>query len=95
MSTAESLRYDAELEERDGILQECPGCGHKSIVVTESYPATRTDPACSAGYCVCRESGMVSVCCGATEHPDVENFCSKCRDGTGFEKECECRYEFG
>ncbi len=55
MSTPETLRYDAELEERDGFLQECPECGHTTLVTTESYPATRIDPACSAGYCVCRE----------------------------------------
>ena len=55
MSTAESLRYDAAVEAAYAPLAECPECGHKSIIVTESYPATRQDPACSAGYCVCRE----------------------------------------
>ena len=95
MSTAESLAYDVELEERDGFLAECPECGHKSVTVTQDFRATLVDPACSAGYCGCRKSAMVSVCCGAPEHPDVENFCSQCRDGTGFERECECTYEWG
>ncbi len=31
------------------------------------------------------EVEMVSVCCGAPEDPDIEGFCSACRDGTGFE----------
>ncbi len=31
------------------------------------------------------EVEMVSVCCGAPEHPDIVGFCSDCRDGTGFE----------
>ena len=31
------------------------------------------------------EDVRVSVCCGAPEHPDVEDFCSKCGEGTGFE----------
>ena len=31
---------------------------------------------------------------GAPQAPGVEDFCSACQDGTGFEKECECTYEF-
>ena len=31
------------------------------------------------------EIEMVSVCCGAPEDPDIEGFCSSCREGTGFE----------
>ena len=33
-------------------------------------------------YLACEK---VSVCCGAEEHADVENFCGSCLDGTGFE----------
>lgn len=95
MSTPDTLRHDADMEVRAEPLPTCPECGCASLVTTQSYPATRIDPACSSGYCVCRESDMVSVCCGASEHPDVEGFCGSCRDGTGFERECPCEYEWG
>ncbi len=95
MSTPETLHHDAAVEAAGELLERCPECGCASLVITQSLPATRIDPACSAGYCVCRESPMLSVCCGAPEHPDVEGFCSQCRDGTGFERECPCEYEFG
>ena len=32
------------------------------------------------------EIEMVSVCCAAPEDPDIEGFCSACREGTGFER---------
>ena len=98
MSTLETLRRDAELEAREDTgLAECPKCGDFSLVTTEKWPATLVDPACATGYCTCRESEMLSVCCGAPEHPDVEDFCSACNEGTGWERECEaqCTYEFG
>ncbi len=87
-----TLNYDPEIGD---LLPTCAKCGHASLVTTESYAATRIDPACSAGYCVCRESNMLSVCCGAPEHPDVPDFCGSCREGTGFERECPCTYEWG
>ena len=30
---------------------------------------------------------MLSVCCGAPEHPDVEGMCGACNEWTGFERE--------
>ena len=88
------MRRDDELESI-APLAECPECLHLSIVITQFYAATRIDPECSAGYCVCRESEMLSVCCGAPEHPDAPEFCQACNEGTGFERQCECTYEFG
>ena len=58
MSTPETLRRDAELEEREllGELPACPQCHHNTLVTTEFYQATHTDPMCSAGYCACAHS---------------------------------------
>ena len=96
MSTLETERRAAELEEREHTgLAECPKCGDFSLLTTVTWPATLTDPACTTGYCTCRKGEMLSVCCGAPEHPDVEDFCSACNDGTGFERECPCEYEWG
>lgn len=95
MSTTETLQYDADMEIRSGHLETCPKCSCRSLVTTQELRATRIDPACSSGYCACREGEMVSVCCGAREHPEVENFCSACNDGTGFERECDCTYDWG
>ncbi len=30
---------------------------------------------------------VLSICCGAEEHPDVEGFCGACGESTGFEEE--------
>ena len=95
MSTLDTLRYDSELETPGEPLPACPKCGCASLVTTEYWPPTRIDPGCATGYCLCRDSAMLSVCCGAPEHPDVEDFCSACNDGTGFERDCPCEYEFG
>lgn len=44
------------------------------------------------GDCECCE--RVSMCCAAPEHPDVENFCGACNEGTGFECTVhECAWE--
>ena len=95
--TVEAMRYDAKIAEHalSGELTECPQCHHDTLVVTGYWPATLIDPSCSTGYCTCQESEMLSVCCGAPEHPDVEDFCSACNEGTGFERECSCKYRFG
>ena len=99
MSTLETERHAAELEARElsGELPKCPKCGCASLVTTEYWPPTSQDPACATGYCTCRKGEMLSVCCGAPEHPDVPEFCSACNEGTGWERECEaqCTYEFG
>ena len=76
-------------------LTACPKCGCASLLTTETWPATLVDPACATGYCTCAQGEMLSVCCGAPEHPDVEDFCSGCNEGTGWERECPCEYEFG
>lgn len=52
-----------------------------------------TPPSLEPVYCdTCGQEGSdctccerVSMCCGAAEHADVENFCAACGDGTGFE----------
>ena len=97
MSTLETERHAAELETGTYLVEKCPKCGCDSLITTERWPETRIDPACATGYCTCRESEKLSVCCGAPEHPDVEDFCQACNEGTGFERECEaqCTYEFG
>lgn len=95
MSTTETLRHDADQGVGAGPLPKCPKCGCDSLITTEFYQATRTEPGCSAGYCVCRESEMLSVCCGAPEHPDLPDYCGSCREHTGFERACECTYEWG
>ena len=58
MSTPETERHAAELEERElwGELPECPRCYHTTLVTTERWAGTMTDPACSAGYCTCAHS---------------------------------------
>ncbi len=94
MSTLDTPRHAVALESL-APLAECSECLHLSVVITQFYAATRIDPECSAGYCTCAQGEMLSVCCGAPEHPDVEGFCSACNDGTGFERECPCGYEFG
>ena len=97
MSTLETMRRDAELEKREdlGEFSDCPKCGCRSLVTTEHWYATSQEPACATGYCTCRKGEMLSVCCGAPEHPDAPEFCSACNDGTGFERDCPCEYEFG
>jgi len=57
----------------------CRQCGANSECVCEVGP--KVDDLCDT----CSVCERISVCCGAAEHPDVENFCSACRDGTGFE----------
>ena len=97
MSTPDTMRHAAELEAREllGEFPECPQCHHNTLVVTGYWPATLIDPSCSTGYCACQESEKLSVCCGAPEHPDVEDFCQACNEGTGFERDCSCKYRFG
>ena len=87
----------------------CPDCNHETVFTTEYFAATRIDPEAWAGECSCgaphrvrppeESCEIASVCCGAPEHPDVENFCSACNDGTGFEciehedgECCECKW---
>lgn len=94
MSTRETLVDDA-LRDNPPPLERCPKCGCRSLVITVSLPATRIDPACDAGYCQCRTSEMVSVCCGVVESHDLETYCGSCRESTGFEQECPCTYEWG
>ena len=97
MSTPDTMRHAAELEARElsGGLPVCPQCHHNTLVTTERWPATYEEPPCATGYCLCRKGELLSVCCGAPEHPDVEGFCSGCNEGTGFERDCPCEYEFG
>ena len=33
-----------------------------------------------------KETTMLSLCCGAEEHPDAEGFCGACNEATGFEE---------
>ncbi len=33
----------------------CPDCGQNTLIETEFWPATLTDPACSTGYCTNEE----------------------------------------
>jgi len=35
----------------------------------------------------CEDKTMLSLCCGAEEHPDAEGFCGACNEATGFEEE--------
>ena len=95
MSTPQTRSRDAELEAREllGEFPECPQCHHNTLEKTENWPATLVDPACATGWCACRDSEMVSVCCGYPNNPDID-FCGNCREHTGWERECECTYEF-
>ena len=36
-------------------------------------------------------SERLSVCCGAPEHPDVEDMCGQCREWSGFEEDDDGR----
>ena len=97
MNMLNTMRYDAKIAKHapSGELTECPQCHHDTLVVTGYWPATLIDPSCSTGYCTCRESEMLSVCCGAPEHPDLPWSCGSCQEHTGFEQECSCKYRFG
>lgn len=39
--------------------------------------------------CTHDNAERLSVCCGAAPVPETD-YCSKCRDGAGFEYVCEC-----
>lgn len=46
-------KMDAERDEQDDDENgpRCPDCGRRSLVTRQYFPATRIDPACSAGGC--------------------------------------------
>lgn len=94
MSTPETLVDDA-LRDNPPPLEKCPDCGCRSLVITQSYSATRVNPAQDAGYCQCRTSEMVSLCCDKPAHAGVGALCSWCLEPTDFERECPCTYEWG